>query len=52
MNSLAQFILELFRNEDAARDFVVDPVVSLADAGLQNVTPEQVASAAASAAPA
>ena len=34
MNSLVQFIVELFRNEDAAREFVVDPAVSLADAGL------------------
>src|SRR6186713_2168342 len=46
--NLIDFILDLFRNESAAQAYVADPVASLADAGLSNVSPAQLQSAAAS----
>ena len=51
MDSLLQFILDLFSNESAAQSFVADPNAALANAGLADVSPEQIQSVAASAIP-
>ncbi|MFB1296140.1 IniB N-terminal domain-containing protein [Mycobacterium sp. pW049] len=52
MNTLIDFILDLFRSPAAAQTFVLDPDGALRDAGLPNVTAAQLASVAATAAPA
>ena len=51
MDSLLQFILDLFLNENSAQTFVADPNAALANAGLADVSPEQIQSVAASAIP-
>ena len=51
MDSLLQFILDLFLNESAAQTFVADPNAALANAGLADVSPAQIQSVAASAIP-
>ena len=51
MDSLLQFILDLFNNESSAQSFVADPNAALANAGLADVSPEQIQSVAASAIP-
>ena len=51
MNTVLQFILDLFRNENAAQAFVANPNAALADAGLADVTPQQLQSVAATAVP-
>ncbi|MDT5113706.1 MAG: hypothetical protein QOE20_5596, partial [Mycobacterium sp.] len=51
MDSVLQFILELFDNETAAKQFVADPNSALATAGLSDVSPAQLQSVAASAVP-
>src|SRR6195952_6178837 len=51
MDSLLQYVLELFNNEEAAAQFVNNPETALASAGLSGVTPEQLQSAAASVSP-
>jgi hypothetical protein len=50
--NLIDFILDLFRNPGVAASFVMDPDGALRDAGLPNVTAAQLASVAATAAPA
>jgi hypothetical protein len=50
--NIIDFILDLFRNPATAASFVVDPDGALRDAGLPNVTAAQLASVAATAAPA
>ncbi len=50
--NIIDFILDLFRNPGSAAYFVVDPDGALRDAGLPNVTAAQLASVAATAAPA
>lgn len=52
MISLIDFILDLFRNPAMAASYVADPEGTLRDAGLPNVSAAQLASVAASAAPA
>lgn len=52
MTTLIDFILDLFRSPASAASFVVDPDGALRDAGLPNVTAAQLASVAATAAPA
>ncbi|VEG51346.1 Uncharacterised protein [Mycolicibacterium aurum] len=52
MTTLIDFILDLFRSPASASSFVVDPDGALRDAGLPNVTAAQLASVAATAAPA
>ena len=52
MTSLIDFILDLFRSPASAASFVIDPDGALRDAGLPNVTAAQLASVAATAAPA
>lgn len=52
MQTLIDFILDLFRSPAAATSFVLDPEGALRDAGLPNVTAAQLASVAATAAPA
>ena len=52
MTTLIDFILDLFRSPAAASSFVLDPDGALRDAGLPNVTAAQLASVAATAAPA
>ncbi|PQP44908.1 IniB N-terminal domain-containing protein [Mycolicibacterium austroafricanum] len=52
MNTLIDFILDLFRSPASAASFVMDPDGALRDAGLPNVTAAQLASVAATAAPA
>ncbi|WP_052425541.1 IniB N-terminal domain-containing protein [Mycobacterium kyorinense] len=51
MTSLIDYILDLFRNEDAARAFVASPEQAMSDAGLAGVSAEQVSSVAATAVP-
>ena len=51
MLTLIDWILQLFRNEDAARAFVAAPEQSLRDAGLAGVTAAQVSAVAATAVP-
>ncbi|MGA5462002.1 IniB N-terminal domain-containing protein [Mycobacterium sp. NPDC050041] len=50
--NLIDFILDLFRSPVEAARFVADPDSALRDAGLPNVTAQQLASVAATAAPA
>ncbi|UXA14121.1 IniB N-terminal domain-containing protein [Mycobacterium sp. SMC-8] len=52
MNTIIDFILDLFRSPASAAAFVTDPDGALRDAGLPNVTAAQLASVAATAAPA
>ncbi|KWX66250.1 IniB N-terminal domain-containing protein [Mycobacterium sp. NAZ190054] len=52
MNAIIDFILDLFRSPASAASFVADPDGALRDAGLPNVTAAQLASVAATAAPA
>jgi hypothetical protein len=52
MTTLIDFILDLFRSPASAASFVIDPDGALRDAGLPNVTAAQLASVAATAAPA
>lgn len=52
MTTLIDFILDLFRSPAAAASFVIDPDGALREAGLPNVTAAQLASVAATAAPA
>lgn len=51
MLTLIDWILALFRNEDAARSFVAAPEQSLRDAGLAGVSAAQLSSVAATAVP-
>src|SRR5690242_20666016 len=51
MDSVIQYILQLFSDEAAAQQFAANPEASLADAGLSGVTSEQLQSAASSAVP-
>ena len=51
MDSVIQYILQLFSNEVAAQQFAANPEAALADAGLSGVTSDQLQSAAASAVP-
>lgn len=51
MLTLIDWILNLFRDEDAARSFVAAPEQSLRDAGLAGVSAAQVSSMAATAVP-
>ncbi|TGD89204.1 hypothetical protein BayCH28_07545 [Mycolicibacterium sp. CH28] len=51
MLTLIDWILELFRNEDAARAFVSAPEQTMRDAGLGGVSAAQVSAVAASAVP-
>lgn len=50
--NVIDFILDLFRNPGVAASFLMDPDGALRDAGLPNVTAAQLASVAATAAPA
>ncbi|WP_422742718.1 IniB N-terminal domain-containing protein [Mycobacterium sp. WMMD1722] len=50
--NIIDFILDLFRNPGVAASFLMDPDGALRDAGLPNVTAAQLASVAATAAPA
>jgi hypothetical protein len=52
MTTLIDFILDLFRSPGAAASYVMDPEGALRDAGLPNVSAAQLASVAATAAPA
>ncbi|MCV7060751.1 hypothetical protein H7I76_09905 [Mycolicibacterium vaccae] len=52
MNAIIDFILDLFRSPASAATFIADPDGALRDAGLPNVTAAQLASVAATAAPA
>ena len=51
MLTLIDWILDLFRSEDAARSFVAAPEQSLRDAGLAGVSAAQLSSVAATAVP-
>src|SRR5258708_30286616 len=51
MDSLIQYILDLFTNPDAARAFVSGPGQAMTDAGLVNVAPDEFSSAVANALP-
>ncbi|AQT78390.1 hypothetical protein B1R94_02785 [Mycolicibacterium litorale] len=51
MLSLIDWILDLFRNEDAARAFVAAPEQTMRDAGLAGVSAAQVSAVAATAVP-
>ena len=52
MTTLIDYILDLFRSPDVAASFIQDPEGAMRDAGLPNVSAAQLASVAASAAPA
>ncbi len=52
VTTLVDFIIDLFRSPASAAAFVSDPEQTLRDAGLPNVTAAQLASVAATAAPA
>ncbi|MDX1871859.1 IniB N-terminal domain-containing protein [Mycolicibacterium sp. 120266] len=52
MTTLIDYILDLFRSPDVAAAFVADPDQAMRDAGLPNVSAAQLASVAASVAPA
>jgi hypothetical protein len=52
MTTLIDYILDLFRSPDVAASFIQDPDGAMRDAGLPNVSAAQLASVAASAAPA
>ncbi|MCW2687245.1 MAG: hypothetical protein JWR37_2135, partial [Mycobacterium sp.] len=51
MTPMLDFILDLFRNENAAQAFVTDPEGTLANAGLSGVSPSELQSVATSAIP-
>src|SRR5262245_60007981 len=51
MDSVVQFIFDLFNNEVAGQQFAADPQAALADAGLSGVTDAQLQSAASTAVP-
>ena len=51
MDSVIQYILQLFNNEVAAQEFAANPEAALANAGLSGVTSEQLQSAASAAVP-
>jgi hypothetical protein len=51
MNTLIDYLLSLFRDEAAAQSFVSGPGQAMTNAGLINVLPDELASAAASALP-
>jgi hypothetical protein len=51
MFALIDWILDLFRSEDAARAFVAAPEQAMRDAGITGVTPAQLSSVAATAVP-
>ncbi len=51
MISLIDFILNLFRDQNAAADYIAHPEQALLDAGLGNVAPAQIAAVAATAVP-
>src|SRR5436305_490723 len=51
MTSLVDYILSLFRSEDAAQSFVADPGQAMTNAGLVNVSPVELSSVAASVVP-
>ena len=51
MLSLLDWILDLFRNEDAARAFVAAPEQTMRDAGFAGVSAAQVSTLAATAVP-
>lgn len=51
MTSLVDYILSLFRSEDAARSFVASSGQAMTNAGLVNVSPVEISSAAANALP-
>ena len=51
MDSVIQYILQLFDNEVAAQQFAADPQAALADAGLSGVTADQLQAAASTAVP-
>src|ERR1700755_2215842 len=51
MDNVLQFILDLFNNETAAQQFVTNPDLALATAGLSDVSPEVLQSVASSAVP-
>ena len=52
MSNLVDYMLDLYRNPDAAQAFIDDPNKALSDAGFPNVTPAQLQAVAAAAAPA
>ena len=52
MTTIIDFILDLFRSPAAATSFLIDPDGALRDVGLPNVSAAQLASVAATAAPA
>lgn len=52
MANLIDFIVDLFRDDSKAQSFVNNPTQALSNAGLPDVTPEQVQAVAAAAAPA
>lgn len=52
MANLIDYIVDLFRDDSKAQSFVNNPTQALNNAGLPNVTPEQVQAVAAAAAPA
>lgn len=52
MTTIIDYILDLFRSPDVAASFIADPQGAMRDAGLPNVTAAQLASVAATAAPA
>ena len=51
MDSVIQYVLQLFSDEVAAQQFAADPEAALADAGLSGVTDAQLQSAASTAVP-
>src|SRR5690242_16535114 len=51
MMSLIDFILNLFRDQEAAAEYIANPQQALFEAGLGNVAPAQLASVAATAVP-
>jgi hypothetical protein len=51
MANLIDYIVDLFRDDSKAQSFVNNPTQALSNAGLPNVTPEQVQAVAAAAAP-
>ena len=51
MTNLVDYMLELYRNPDAAQAFIDDPEAALGAAGLASVTAAQVQAVAASVSP-
>src|SRR5690606_33916098 len=45
-NAILEFILDLLRDEDAAAGYCLNPCQALADAGLPDVTPEDITAVA------